>query len=281
MWFVWTLITFVVLSWVGYRWTKTLITKYEHTTESIAVLAVLFILANYTGLRLTYVMIPVLNIWPRLVVMLPIGFIIFVGFSYVAVNLWCSFLTRDFDERMGVLEEEKDNLQRQIDMLRWRHVTQAPFDYPEEAELSPEESSDEIQRLREFLESWQQVGSAARVRSIKVSEWKSQAEHWEDGRLKAEINLLKALAEEETDESKREQMKARLAVFEIQLRSRERSHKRSAEIQDRVAGERSKEIGPEAIRRRLQDIHAEIQLVEGQKRDFLRGKVRLGWRVRP
>ena len=188
---------------------------------------------------------------------------------------------RDFDERMGVLEEEKDNLQRQIDMLRWRHVTQAPFDYPEEAELSPEESSDEIQRLREFLESWQQVGSAARVRSIKVSEWKSQAEHWEDGRLKAEINLLKALAEEETDESKREQMKARLAVFEIQLRSRERSHKRSAEIQDRVAGERSKEIGPEAIRRRLQDIHAEIQLVEGQKRDFLRGKVRLGWRVRP
>lgn len=281
MWFVWTLITFVVLSWVGYRWTKTLITKYEHTTESIAVLVVLFILANYTGLRLTYVMIPVLNIWPRLVVMLPIGFIIFVGFSYVAVNLWCSFLTRDFDERMGVLEEEKDNLQRQIDMLRWRHVTQAPFDYPEEAELSPEESSDEIQRLREFLESWQQVGSAARVRSIKVSEWKSQAEHWEDGRLKAEINLLKALAEEETDESKREQMKARLAVFEIQLRSRERSHKRSAEIQDRVAGERSKEIGPEAIRRRLQDIHAEIQLVEGQKRDFLRGKVRLGWRVRP
>jgi hypothetical protein len=226
-------------------------------------------------------MIPVLNIWPRLLIMLPIGFVMFVGFSYVAVNLWCSFLTRDFDEKIAALEEEKDNLQRQIDVLRWRHITQGvPFEYQQEKLVSPRPPSDEIERLQEFIDTWQQAGSAARVRSIKVTEWKSLAGQWEDDRLRGEINLLNALAEEETDATRKDQMKARLAVFQMELLSRETSRKTRTELQDRGAGERSTERGPEAIRRRLQDIHGELQLVEAQKRDYLRGKVRLGWRVR-
>lgn len=279
MWFVWTLIAFVVLSWVGYRWTKTLTTKYEHTAESVAILTALFILANYTSLRLTYVMIPVLNTWARLVIMLPIGFIIFVGFSYVAVNLWCSFLTKDSDERIGALEEEKDDLQRQLEMWRWRHITQVPVEYPEPEQVAAAVASDEIQELQEFLDNWQQAGGAARVRSIKVSEWKTEAESLEDARLKTEINLLKTQMDVETDAARREQLKARVAVLEIEFLSREERFRKTTGPLDRVA--RNKELGPEAMRRRLQDIHGEIQLLEAQKRDFLRGKIRLGWRVRP
>lgn len=284
MWLVWTLISFVVLGWVGYRWTKTLINKYEHTAESSIVLTILLILANYFSLRLTYVMAPVFSMWPRLILMLPLGLMMFVGFSYVTVNLWCSFLTRDFDERIGALEEEKDNLQRQVDILRWRHVTEGiPLDsYAQDRSLTKDHppDTDEIEQLREFVDNWQQVGGAARVRSIKVAEWKAQAENWEADRLIDEIRFLTAGTEEEADEIRREQMKARIAVFKIELQKRQESHKVRMEPHDRVAVKGSRESGPEAIRRRLQDIHGEIQLTEAQKRDFLRGKVRLTWRVR-
>ncbi|HHY11888.1 MAG TPA: hypothetical protein GX529_04580, partial [Firmicutes bacterium] len=139
---------------------------------------------------------------------------------------------------------------------------------------------DEIEQLREFVDNWQQVGGAARVRSIKVAEWKAQAENWEADRLIDEIRFLTAGTEEEADEIRREQMKARIAVFKIELQKRQESHKVRMEPHDRVAVKGSRESGPEAIRRRLQDIHGEIQLTEAQKRDFLRGKVRLTWRVR-
>jgi len=75
-------------------------------------------------------------------------------------------------------------------------------------------------------------------------------------------------------------MKARLAVFQMELLSRESSREQKAEPRDRMPGEMGRQLGPEAVRRRLQDIHGEIQLLEAHRRDFLRGKVRLGWRVR-
>lgn len=133
--------------------------------------------------------------------------------------------------------------------------------------------------MEEFLDNWQQAGGAARVRSIKVSEWKTEAESLEDARLKTEINLLKTQMDVETDAARREQSKARVAVLEIEFLSREERFRKTTGPLDRVA--RNKELGPEAMRRRLQDIHGEIQLLEAQKRDFLRGKIRLGWRVRP
>ncbi|MGI6621433.1 MAG: hypothetical protein ACOX35_08435 [Bacillota bacterium] len=281
MWFVWALIAFAVLGWVGYTWVKTLITKYEHTTESVAILSVLFVIANYCGLRLTYVIIPVLSIWPRLLLMLPLGLLIFVALSYIAVNLWCAFLTRDFDEMITALEEEKDDLQRQLDIMRWKHITQGiPMDYPQDKSPSSGHPPDEMERLQQLVDGWQQAGSTARVRSIKVAEWKSQAENWPDDRLKDEIDLLSELVGEEADGTRKEQMKARLAVFQMELLSRESSREQKAEPRDRMPGEMGRQLGPEAVRRRLQDIHGEIQLLEAHRRDFLRGKVRLGWRVR-
>lgn len=285
MWFVWTSIGFVALSWIGLRWTKTLFTKYEHTAESIATLIILFILANYLSLRMTYVMIPVLNTWPRLILMVPLGLIVSVGFSFVAVHLWCSFLTKGFDDEIGALEEEKDDLQRQIDILRWQYVTRGiPLDsrgHTGEPFLEKTPELNSVEDLQEIVDNWQQAGGAARVRSIKTAEWKAEAEKWETDYLAKEIDSLASEAREEAVEAWAQQTKARIAILKMELRRRRGSEKPKTSKGvpvDRTSPE-NREIGLEEIRKRLQDIHGAIQLIESQKRDFLESKIRLTWRV--
>ncbi len=286
MWLLWTAITFVVLGWVGYGWIRTLSTKYEHTTESIAILFALLVLANFLGLKLTYVMAPVWGIWPRLVLTIPLGFVMFLGFSFVAVNLWCSFLTRDFDEQIGELEEEQDNLQRRLDILRWRHITESissEHDVQDKAHREgyrTEANGDEIERLQTFVDNWQQVDGAARVRSIKVSEWKAQARKQEIHELRDTITLLESEIEKQTDEAKTEQLKAKMSIFKMEIAERQETDRPKAEpLTKKLDGARH-QTESEGIRHRLRDVHNELQITEAQKREFLRGKVRLTWRVR-
>ncbi len=283
MWFLWTLVAFVVLSWIGYIWMKTLITKYEHTVESIVVLVVLFAVSNYFSFRLTYVMLPTLRLGPRLMTTLPLGVLTFVFFSFTAINLWCSFLTRDFDEKIGVLEEEKDRLQRQIDLMRWKYITKGiPLhDYAQDGMHKEERppGADEIDKFQEIVDNWQRSGGAARVRSIKVSEWKSQAKQLETKHLLAEIDLIAAKLMEKSDDAAKEQSRAKHSVFEIELRKREQPFKARADSYSEPSVKAEAEVNPEVIRRRLQSIHSKIQLVEAQKESFLRDKIKLRWRV--
>lgn len=285
MWLLWTVIIFVVLGWVGYRWIITLITKYEHTTESIIILIALLMLATFLGLQLTYVMAPIWGVVPRIVLTIPLGFTMFIGFSFVVVNLWCSFLTRGFDERIGMLEEEQDNLQRHLDILRWRHITENMSseyvqDKIHEEEHSPGANGDEIERLRKFVDNWQQVGGAARVRSIKVSEWKAYARKLETGEITDTIALLASEIEEQADEIKSEQLKAKMSILKLEIAERHKTDRPKAEPLTKELDGPRHQTKSEAIRRRLRDVHGEMQITEAQKREFLRGKVRLTWRVR-
>jgi hypothetical protein len=284
MWFLWTLIAFVVLGWIGYIWITILTTKYEHTLESRLTLLVLLALATFTGLRLTYVMAPVLSIWPRLILTVSLGSVIFIGFSFVAVHLWCAFLTRGFDDRIGLLEEEQDRLQTQLNILRFRQVNESvPLHVPDKAyETEYRAGTGELERLQEFLDEWQQAGGAARVRSIKVMEWKEEARTYTVEELQKEIRALGVESREETDEIKKEQAKARLAVMKMQIAQHSEtriSNPETGSVSDQ--GVRAlPEAESEILRRKLQNIHSDLQLTEAQKREFLRGKIRLSWRVR-
>ncbi len=283
MWFLWTLIAFVVLGWVGYIWITILTTKYEHTLESRLTLFVLLALATFTGLRLTYVMAPVLSIWPRVILTVGLGFVIFIGFSFVAIHLWCSFLINGFDDRIGFLEEKQNKLQTQLDILRFRQANESvPLHVPEKAcETEYRAGTGELERLREFIDEWQRAGGAARVRSIKVTEWKEEARTYTVEELQKGIRALNVESREEADEIKKEQAKAKLAVMKMQIAQNSAMSNSNSET-GFVSGQ-SIQVRPktesEILRRKLQNIHSDLHLAEAQKREFLRGKIRLSWRV--
>lgn len=288
MWIFWTLVSFAVLSWLGYAWLVTLSTKYEHTPESRTILVLLAILAFAAGWKISSQIAPGWSLVSRGAVSLGLAFVLFTIISFIVVNLWCALLTREYDERVLALEEEQDILQRRLDALRWQAVRgNLPRDIPSERMSQNEESRadeyDERKKLIELVEKWQQGGGAARVRSLKVLEWKGQISKSSVSEIKKEIEALSREIGKESDEVKKEQAKIKLALLKLEIIERGQSNsKGNAQNEKTTVKDENEEdnLNEVNMRRRLQDIHREIQAAQALKREFLRGRIRLTWRVR-
>ncbi|HHW17509.1 MAG TPA: hypothetical protein GXX30_01225 [Firmicutes bacterium] len=290
MWIFWALVSFAVLAWLGYAWLATLSTKYEHTVESRVVLAFIWILALAAAWRISVQVAPGWSVAPRVIVASAVGFGLFTIFSFAAVSLWCSLLTREFDEKIAALEEEEAALQRRLDILRWEslrgggvELSPAKVDMEEaEARKTTEEARD----LREILEKWQQSGGAARVRSLKVLEWKEEISRAANAEIVQEIEALEREIRGEEDEIKIDQAKAKLALLKLELLERVGASSPVSLEREKVGSGSQKGSGKSEtmveadVRRRLQEIHRELQAAETGKREFLRGRIRLTWRAR-
>lgn len=281
MWIVWVLVGLAALVWLGYMWFTTLMTKYEHTAASRIVLACSAALGVYAGWKLAVQVLPesTYSVW--LLIALTLGAALFGLFSYIVVNIWCALLTRPFDEQIAALEEEEDRLLRRLEELRWRS-----HDHRWESELVPEKTAadqpnDDETSLEKFIENWQQSGNAARIRSLKVSEWKEEMRNKTVEELNELIAGLAREVESELDESKRETNSVRLAVARLELLSRNKAgmipgsaRSRPEKLEKVSVDSCSNEI---ALRERLQEIRRLIQVKKSQKADFLRSRIRLSW----
>jgi len=289
MWIVWTLVSFAVLAWLGYAWLYALTHKYEHTAESRLILAGILLLSSYFGWRTVSAVAPGWSTLPQVLVSLLVAFAFFTGLSFLGISLWCALLTRDFDERMASLEEEQDALSRRMDAIRWQLARGEREEAPEIGSLGESERDtpqsggpEETSNLEEFVESWQEGGGAARVRSLKVQEWREEISKLTLEEIQEEIQTLSSAVHGETDEIKREQGQVRLALLKLEVKARgsARSFERPLSGPRGVPAARKALVDEARIRERLQEIHREIQVVTAQKREFLRGRVRLSWRGR-
>jgi len=288
MWILWTLVSFAVLSWLGYAWFVSLSTKYEHTAESRAILVLLAILAFMAGWKISSQIAPGWSLVSKGAVSLGLAFVLFTIISYIVVNLWCTLLTREYDERVLALEEEQDILQRRLEALRWQAVRGnlsrgIPIERMSQDGESRGDEYEERRKLIERVEKWQQGGGAARVRSLKVLEWKGQISKSSVSEIKKEIEALSREIGKESDEVKKEQAKIKLALLKIELIERGQSNsKRNVRNEETTIknGNEQDNLDEINMRRRLQEIHREIQAAQALKREFLRGRIRLTWRVR-
>ncbi len=275
MWIVWTLICFAVLGWLGYAWIAALVTKYRHTRDSLLVFLILASIAIFCGVRVANQIAPGWTLGPRAAVVAGIGFTLFNLFSFIAINLWCSLLTRSFDDKIASLEEEEDAILRRLDAMRWRAIRQNEYTgHPEPEEKGKNE--DESAILKKELESWEQGGGAARIRSLKVLEWREDAAAKSLDAVKQDLSTLMQESLEEQDESKREQAKARAALLRLTILEREGAAK-EPQAKEKAA---PKIAADEAsMRERLQAIHNEIQNQRASKSEFMRQRIRLSWRA--
>lgn len=287
MWLLWVPIGLGVLGWFGYVWLKTLVTKYEHTRESVAILILLLAASVFLGFRMSFALAPEWSLFPRTGLTAALGFALFIVFSYVTVNIWCSVLAGSFDRKIEALEDEAAMIEQRLAVLRMAQLNEDSRTYVRGGDYRQSEEKDasqldSLEDLRDFVDDWQQASGEARVRSIKVMEWKDEARLMSDQDLKDEAGALSLDIEDETDEIKKDQSIARLAVLklEIMLRDLRRS---SREDGRKGARERSKESPRsemEHLHKRLRDINGEIERIEAQKREFLEGTIRLSWRER-
>jgi len=287
MWLLWVPIGLGVLGWFGYVWLKTLVTKYEHTRESVAILILLLAASVFLGFRMSFALAPEWSLFPRTGLTAALGFALFIVFSYVTVNIWCSVLAGSFDRKIEALEDEAAMIEQRLAVLRMAQLNEDSRTYVRGGDYRQSEEKDasqldSLEDLRDFVDDWQQASGEARVRSIKVMEWKDEARLMSDQDLKDEAGALSLDIEDETDEIRKDQSIARLAVLklEIMLRDLRRSSREDGRKGDRERSKESPRSEMEYLHKRLRDINGEIERIEAQKREFLEGTIRLSWRER-
>lgn len=287
MWLLWVPIGLGVLGWFGYVWLKTLMTKYEHTRESVATLILLLAASVFIGFQMSFALAPEWSFFPRIALIAGIGFALFIVFSYVTVSIWCSVLAGSFDRKIEALEDEAAKIEQRLAFLRMAQLNEDSRTYVRSGDYHQSEEKDvsqidSLEDLRDFVDNRQQASGEARVRSIKVMEWKDEARLMSDQDLKDEAAALSLDIEDETDEIRKDQSTARLAVLKLEIMLRD-LRQRSREDGRKGAYERSKESPQsemEYLHKRLREINGEIERIEVQKREFLEGTIRLSRRER-
>lgn len=275
MWIIWTLVCFSVLAYLGYAWIAALMTKYQHTRDSLLVLLVLGALAAFSGQRVADQVAPDWTFGPKAAIAAGVGFTIFTLFSFIAVNLWCSLLTRSFDDKITSLEDEEDAILRQLDTMRWQGIRQSEYPARSESEGGQDKARDESSSLKKTVESWEQGGGAARIRSLKVLEWREDAKSKPLDAVKKDVLALEEESRNEPDEAKREQARARAALLKLALVEREGG---PAEVASPESAPKLPGDGAPS-RERLQAIQSEIQSQRSAKSEFMRQRIRLSWRA--
>ena len=132
--------------------------------------------------------------------------------------------------------------------------------------------TDEETFMKSYVERWELGGGATRVRALKVLEWKSEASELNDDELERQLVILAEEIARESDKNKREQLKVKTYVIKLELC--ERTPVNDMETV-KVQGV-SKAVRGEELRRRLQEVHREIQMLRQEKDEFFRSKITLG-----
>jgi len=279
MWVMWALVSLAVLAWLGYSWFAALVTKYEHTRDSAVVFAVLGAASLYCGVRVAAQIAPAWAAGPKSAIVIGVGLTLFAAFSFIAVNLWCSLLTRRFDESIASLEEEEDLILRKLDAMRWKAIRQSEHLLAAKPSGSmPDRQEDEPSVLKRSVEKWEQGGGAARIRSLKVLEWREELSDKSVEALEAEVESLQSEIRSESDEAKREQAKAKMALAKLLIL--EKSGPKPSDTSAAYGEKPSPSQDEAGLRQRLQEIRAEIQSRRAERSQFLRQRIRLSWRIR-
>ena len=275
MWIIWTLVSFAVLAYLGYAWISALLTKYEHTRDSLIVFALIGVSSVFLGVNVANQVAPGWTVAPKAAIVAGVAFTLFTLFSFLAVNLWCSLLTRRFDDKITSLEEEEDGILRHLDSSRWRAIRQG--EHPGHVAQASRQAKvdDERAALTRTVEGWEQGGGAARIRSMKVLEWRESLAGQSDESLREDLHNVEMEARNDPDEARREQARAHAALLNLEFLNREGPPK---EVPPPEPAQKLPEDEGKA-RERLQAIQGEIEAQRKAKAEFMRQRIRLSWRA--
>lgn len=256
-------------------------TRYEYTRRARKVLtsaalgslafALAFSLWRFPGLNLLYLMLAVVGIF------MPVYALV----ALLVVEYWRKRLQATYDSNVQALRGEEERaldritqLQQQIALAEHRRQTLE--------EVHHERLADQ-RRIREFLDNWERGEGLARIRSIKVQEWREGFAALSEADLEARrVELCDQLAEIEPRgavdreaKDRTDQLRAQLSVLSL-LQLGEFLDRPNAELAEleRKTDEAKQEKNDRE--RSLESLRYELAEWERRREEFLSDRIVLG-----
>jgi hypothetical protein len=196
---------------------------------------------------------------------------LFVFSSLAAVEILRKRKQRGYDENLSLLRARQQTLLLELESLT--REARANFRRCEEVAREGIEVEGLLAECQERVTRWQRGGGAARIRTIKVEEWRQEFDALSPAALGTRRSALQTELEKETEPERRSQLEAMLALATITASGRE-APGQTAGLPDHPAA-----AGLTGRRRVIEAELASLQadISQGQRRlsDFLAKEIRL------
>ncbi len=220
--------------------------------------------------------------WSALLWVLGIAIPLFLCVAVGTVEVWRRRKLSAYD---GIIRQLRRDLQKRrddLDRLIWqtrdlerRTRASAP---PPGSGPQPLSRDGEAARLRHEVDAWQGAGGLARIRALKVEEWRAEVQGTESGELPTRRRELETALRDAADE-RRESLKVQIALFRLQELEAERTEKPAAPV---ASAQPAADLGLDAVRRRRSDeerevarLQAELDQWQRERAAFLRQRIPL------
>lgn len=266
-----------IVLYAGWR----LSTRYEYTRKARALLYWLALGAVVVSVLINLWLFPGLNLLYLVLAVAGMFLPLYSAAALVIVELWRKRRQAMFDENIRALRSEEEKALETITHLQ-QQIALAEHKRQTLEELHRERLADQ-RRIREFLDKWERGEGLARIRSIKVQEWREAFAAMSPEQLEARRQeLCGDLAEQEAahpteqdGQDRIDQLRAQLSVLTLVSLGLflDRPNAELAELEKRTD---EAKLGKGESERRLEAVRYELSEWERRRNEFLADRIVLG-----
>lgn len=278
---------FIVVAWLCLLGITHVSGRYRHTRKSkaaaLALVPAAFAVARWLAPRIFPQLLesPYFSWWA-----LGLTFPIYVTLLVALAEAWRLSKQRVFDEAIAGLEARQEEVRIKLAEVR-RALRQRELELRERQEMESRRRSS-AEELQREVDEWASVPELARIRALRVEEWRNEARGLSPEELAAE---MRALEEEigglrgsikEADLDKRDQLKIRLLIMRQEAIGRQLNQVAPTEGTPSPGAEGGREAEAQApayeaeesrLLREAEEIERQLGVWQRRKKEFLDGKV--------
>lgn len=267
----------VALAFIGVA-INHLITRYRYSVKSRTLLFLLWLLSYLAALG--FIKDQFSGIEPAYMFLfaLALSLPIFAGFALLAVTYLRSRLLRGYDQEIGRLHQEREQLRTAAALVEQREALTASRRRALEARHREKLAEQRV--LQRLLDEWQQGGGVARLRAVKVQEWRDELaglglEALEERRaaIQAEVNRLGGEGAAAAD--RYDQLRAQLKVVELALLDPDLSRP-NEELNELDKTSAELELQRRDKQAEIEGVSRELEEWQSRRGEFLSRQITLG-----
>lgn len=276
---------FIVVAWLCLLGVTHVSGRYRHTRKSkaaaLALVPAAFGVARWLAPRIfPQLLDSPYFIWWALALTFPIYVMLLVALA----EAWRLSKQRVFDEAIAGLEARQEEIRIKLaEVRRTRRERELELRERKERESRGKSSAEELQRE---VDEWASVPELARIRALRVEEWRNEARGLSPEELAAEMRALEQEIDglkgsvKEADLDKRDQLKIKLLIMKQEAIGRQLSQVTPTEgaSSPGAGGGRETEapayeLEESRLLREAEEIERQLGVWQRRKKEFLDGKV--------
>lgn len=254
-----------------------LITRYRYSAKSRTVLVLLWLLSFLAALGFIRYSFPGIEPAYMYFFALALSLPVFAGLALAAVTYLRGRLLSGFDQEIGRLNRELERCHSALALVQQREALTGAR--RRALEGRHREKLAEQRVLQRLLDDWQQAGGVARLRAVKVQEWRDDLAGLDRVALREKRTAVQAelahLEAEGTATDRQDQLRAQLKVVDLALLEPDvgRPNEELAELEKTAAELAAQRKDTEA---ELERVRQELEEGQTRRSEFLSRQITLG-----